>query len=402
MKYSLRAIGLFSLVLAATTAACAGDEPNAASDDAPLAAPTPVIGAYYAGWASSSYPVSRIPANKITHLFYAFATIQNGRCVAPGGADANFSALATLKRQYPKLRTLISIGGWGAGGFSDAALTQTSRERFVTSCLDTFFTRYRGSFDGVDLDWEFPVSGGPVEITDRPEDKQNMTLLSKEFRRQLDNLGSQRGAKYLVTAALPAGRLQTDGPYDPAASFDLRALGGVLDFINLMTYDMGTGFSSVATFNAPMGEVAEDPLGQPMRKWNNVTNAVAYYRQNGVPAERLVLGVPFYGRGFVVQQEGPNHGLYQAKASTFDVGAWKSIQPLLSNPAWKQYWHPVAQSPWLYNAAERKFASYENPQSIGIRAQFAKQNGLLGTFMWELSEDDASNSLLNAMSAPFR
>jgi len=399
LRFRLRAIGFLSLVLAATTA---GAEPNAPSEREQRAAPTPVIGAYYAGWSSSSYPVSQIPADTITHLFYAFATINNGQCAAPAGADANFSALATLKQQHPKLRTLISIGGWGAGGFSDAALTQASRQRFVSSCVDTFFNRYRGSFDGIDLDWEFPVSGGPVEITDRPEDKQNMTLLSQEFRRQLDSLGQQRGAQYLVTAALPAGRLQTDGPYDPAASFDLGALGGVLDFINLMTYDMGTGFSSVSTFNAPMSEVAEDPLGQPMRKWNNVSNAVAYYRQNGVPAERIVLGVPFYGRGFVVQQEGPNHGLYQSKASTFEVGAWKDIQPLLSNPAWKQYWHSGAQSPWLYNAAERKFASFENPESIAIRARFAKQNGLLGTFMWELSEDDASHSLLNAMSASFK
>jgi len=396
--HRIRAIGLVSLLLAAT-AIGAEQSPASAFEHA---APRAVVGAYYAGWNSATYPVSQIPADTITHLFYAFATIKDGQCVVQPGAAADFTALAALKRQHPHLRTSISIGGWGAGGFSDAALTHASRERFVDNCLETFFTQYRGSFDGVDLDWEFPVSGGPTEITDRPGDKQNMTLLSLEFRHELDELGRQRGAHYQLTAALPTGRLQTDGPYDPAASFDLRALSHILDFINLMTYDMGTGFSSVATFNAPMDEVAQDPLGQPMRHWNNVTNAVEYYRLHGVAANRLVLGVPFYGRGFVVQQAGADNGLYQPYTSTFEVGAWKDIQPLLTDPAWKEYWHPVAQSPWLYNAAERKFASFETPESIGIRAEFAKQSGLLGTFMWELSEDDAAHSLLNAMSGPFK
>jgi chitinase len=357
----------------------------------------PVIGAYYAGWNSASYPVARIPADRITHLFYAFSTIRDGRCVVGGNAAADFAALAQLKRTYPHLRTLISIGGWGAGGFSDAALTGESRAAFVSSCLDMFFGQYAGSFDGVDLDWEFPVYGGPPEITRRPEDRRNMTLLSQEFRRQLDRLDGS----HLLTAALPAGRLQSDGPYDPAVSFDLGALGRVLDFVNLMTYDMGTGFSAVSTFNAPMREVAEDPLGQPMRRWNNVVNAVRFYQEHDVPADKLVLGVPFYGRGFQVKSEGPNHGLYQPWDATFWPGGWKNIKALRENPAWAEYWHPVAASPWLYNAAERRFVSFETPESIGIRANHAKENGLRGTFMWELTDDDAQHSLLTAMSAPF-
>jgi chitinase len=168
-----------------------------------------------------------------------------------------------------------------------------------------------------------------------------------------------------------------------------------------MTYDMGTGFSAVSTFNAPMREVASDPLGQPMRRWNNVTNAVRFYRAHGVPADRLVLGVPFYGRGFQVTSEGSNHGLYQPYDATFSPGGWKDMKELLDDPRWTPHWHPVAASPWLYNAAERRFVSFETPESILIRAKHAKQSGLLGTFMWELSDDDAEHSLLAAMSAPF-
>ncbi|CCH35529.1 putative chitinase [Saccharothrix espanaensis DSM 44229] len=356
-----------------------------------------VIGAYYGNWFSAAEPISAIPSDTpITHLFYAFSTIEDGRCVlnAPTAAK-DFADIADLKRRKPGLKALISVGGWGAGGFSDAALTRASRSAFVASCVDRFFTRAPGVFDGVDVDWEFPVYGGPAEITDRPEDKRNMTLLVREFRRQLD-----RGA--LVTAALPTGRLQTDGPYDPARSFELGALGRELDFITLMTYDMGTGFSPVATFNAPLREVREDPMPAADRRWNNVTGAVDYYLRHGVPARKLVLGTPFYGRGFQVRQEGPDHGLYQPYESAFWVDGWDEVQRLKATPGWREHWHPVARSPWLYNAAERKFVSFENPRSIGIRAQYAKQRGLRGTFMWELGHDDAEHSLLDAMSKPFR
>ncbi|WP_431137757.1 glycosyl hydrolase family 18 protein, partial [Psychroserpens mesophilus] len=89
------------------------------------------------------------------------------------------------------------------------------------------------------------------------------------------------------------------------------ALAKVFDFINLMSYDMGTGFSSVSTFNAPLHEVPTDPLAPELRRWNNVAGAVQYYREHGVPADKLVLGVPFYGRGFKVTGDAPD-GLYQA------------------------------------------------------------------------------------------
>ncbi|GAA5072056.1 glycoside hydrolase family 18 protein [Lysobacter panacisoli] len=367
----------------------------------PHALAEPIVGAYYPGGSAERYPVKDIPADRLTHLFYAFARIEDGRCVVAPQADAHFKALAELKREHPRLHTLISIGGWEAGGFSDAALNDDSRRRFVSSCVAMFFDAHRGSFDGVDIDWEFPVYGGPKEIAARPEDRRNMTLLAQEFRRQLDALGKTRGQSYLLTAALPVGRMQSAGPYDPVLSFELEELGRVLDFINLMTYDMGTAFSTVSTFNAPLREVANDPLPPELRRWNNVEGAVAYYREHGVPADKLVLGVPFYGRGFRVTGTG-REGLYQSYSGTYDAGDWRNIESkLLKNPDWAQHWHPVAQTPWLFNAKERIFVSYEDSRSIGLRARFAKDAGLRGVFMWELTGDDARHSLLDAMAKPF-
>jgi len=383
----------------AVLAACAAAALSLAASAAEP--PSKVIGAYYPGGSAERYPVADIPADTLTHLFYAFATIDAGRCVVGPQAEAHFTALAALKHAHPKLHTLISIGGWNAGGFSDAALTAHSRARFVASCVALFFDTHRGSFDGVDIDWEFPVYGGPTDITDRPQDRRNMTLLVQEFRRQLDAVGTSRGQHLLLTAALPAGRVQTDGAYDPARSYELRELGERLDFINLMSYDMGTGFSAVSTFNAPLREVPEDPLGPPQRRWNTVEGAVAYYLQQGVPASKLVLGVPFYGRGFRVTTDSAD-GLYQPYSAPFDAGDWRRIRSdFLDTPGWQRHWHPVARSPWLYNPTERIFISYEDPASIGMRAAYARSAALRGVFTWELSGDDAQGSLLQAMAAPF-
>lgn len=196
--------------------------------------------------------------------------------------------------------------------------------------------------------------------------------------------------------------MQTDGPYDPALSYELKELGQALDFINLMTYDMGTGFSRVSTFNAPLREVPEDPLDPVQRRWNSVEGAVRYYREHGVPEDKLVLGVPFYGRGFKVNANA-NNGLYQPYSAPADAGDWRRIRAdLLGKPGWQRHWHPVAQAPWLYSPVEKVFISYEDATSIGIRARYAREQKLRGVFTWELTGDDDEGSLLKAMAGPYR
>lgn len=347
----------------------------------------PVAGAYFPGFGDSAYPIEGLRADLLTHLFYAFATIEDGRPKLPPRAKAE---VAEIRRLHPHLRVVMSIGGWGADGFSDAARTPPGRAEFADRCVEL-----AADFDGIDLDWEFPVSGGPEEVVHRPEDRRNCTLLAQDLR---DRLGPDR----LLTAALPAGRLQSAGPYDPAESYELAELAGILDFVNLMTYDFGTGFSPIATFNAPLAEVADEPLDPRLRQWNNVAGAVSYYERSGVPRDRLVLGVPFYGRGFRVAAPGEQAGLFQPQIGTVPVGDWRDIQrDLLSDPAWERHRHPVARSAWLYHPGTHTFVSYEDAESIEERAAYAVRENLRGVFMWHVMGDDHEHSLLEAMTRPW-
>ncbi|HEX2282288.1 MAG TPA: glycosyl hydrolase family 18 protein, partial [Thermomicrobiales bacterium] len=164
--------------------------------------PGRIVG-YYAGWTSQTrhYTPADIPADQLTHVNYAFGLIDpDGRAML-GDAEAdtgqthpsagrdpggNFRQLKELKERHPHLRTLISIGGWaGSGRFSDAVATEQARREFVASCVELFLTRWPGVFDGIDIDWEYPVCCGLPENGYRPEDRRNCALLFRELRRQL-------------------------------------------------------------------------------------------------------------------------------------------------------------------------------------------------------------------------
>src|SRR5438105_3119382 len=173
---------------------------------APVAPRYKVIAYYLASPAPARYfSPDKIPAGRITHLNYAFATIDGGEMVVgdpaldTSGPD-NFAKLRQLRKRHPHLKTLISVGGWAwSGHFSDIALTPESRERFADSGVA--FIRRHG-FDGIDVDWEFPVAGGMQENVRRAEDRQNFTLLLKALRDKLDAAGRADRRRYLLSAAV--------------------------------------------------------------------------------------------------------------------------------------------------------------------------------------------------------
>jgi chitinase len=356
------------------------------------AAAAPRIAAYYDG----GVPVSQIPAGRLDDLIYAFGEPNDaGSCTAPTAPQrAIFVALRQLRKQHPQLQLIVSIGGWDAAPqYSDIALTAASRARFAASCIQAFLAEQ--GFDGIDLDWEFPVHGGMNRS--RPRDRADATALVREFRRQLDALGRRNHRHYLLTVATPAGTWQQGGAYSVSDSYDLAALARSVDWLNVMTYDMNTIFSPLSGFNAPLAADPRDRTPEPQRSRDNLASAVSDYESHGVPAGKIMLGMAFYGRGFT-GVSAQNDGLYSKYAAVYPETPWKTIQSqFLTSPDWVRHWSSTGQVPWLYNASQHIFFSYDDPLSLGIKADFARRQHLRGVMIWVLGEDDPGNSLLNAL-----
>lgn len=382
----------------------------------PSPAPPPqidsrIICGYYPEWGiyQRNYQVADIPAEKLNVINYAFADVsaQGEVCVYDSWAAVekafpgdtwdqplrgNYNQLLKLKALYPHLVTMISVGGWTLSGrFSDAALTEASRNRFALSAM-TFITRY--GFDGVDIDWEYPVGGGLDSNKYRPEDKRNFSLLLQELRRQLDALGQQQGRTYYLSIAAPAG-------YQMIANIEPSAIAQTVNWINLMTYDFHGGWETVTGHLAPLWAPAGDLL--------NVHSAVQIYLDAGVPAQKIVVGVPFYGRSWRGVPPA-NNGLYQP-AGGVPMGTWDDTGVfdygdiagrLTSQPdTYMRFRDDLAQVPYIYAASLSGgvFITYEDAISIQWKAAYVRERNLGGMMFWDLSGDarDEMASLLSVI-----
>jgi chitinase len=348
------------------------------------------IVAYYPSWGvyARKYSPVDIPVQMLTHINYAFGKIDVHKleCIYADTTvdDNNFIDLRMMKKNYPHLKVLLSIGGWTlSNGFSDAALSEASRQHFVKSCIDLYMGWYPEVFDGFDIDWEYPVGGGLETNTYRPEDKHNLTLLMQEFRRQLDERGQEQGREFLLTAAVPAGPLNY-------VNFELKELAEVVDWMNLMAFDFHGAWDQTTNFNAPLFTAKDDPSGQ------SIDAAVQAYLAAGVPSRKLNLGIPFYGRGWKgVPPE--NNGLYQSvdglPVGTFTYGYydyWDIVTRFMYKKDYLRYWSEEAQAAWLYSVKDGVFITFDDPQTVGLKADYIVKNNLGGAMVWDLSNDDGS------------
>ena len=344
-----------------------------------------ILAGYYAGWAAyKGYTPRMIPAGRLTHLHYAFAKIDPASSrialADPSNDRRNFTALRALKQSNPHLKTLISVGGWDYSTyFSDVASTGARREAFAQSCLDFLLEH---GFDGVDLDWEYPVSGGLAGNTNRPQDKQNFTLLLKAIREKLNLQEKKDGRRYYLTIAGGAGAGYLK-KIEPAA------VSGLVDYIFVMGYDMHGPWDTYADLNAPLYR----PLESSPQAKNSVYDSLTAYLSSGVPAKKLVLGMPFYG--YVYEGvESRNNGLYSTFTTAKSVGYDTLRSKYLNNPAYKVFRHDKAQVPYLYGNGA--FLTYEDPRSIADKVSLANSLGLAGVGAWELSQDSSGALLKSA------
>lgn len=303
--------------------------------------------------------VPRISAQKLTHINYAFALVsEQGEVVlADPEAPARLAQVRALKTKNPRLKVLLSVGGWGADHFSDAALTEESRKKFAASAVALI---KQHGLDGIDMDWEYPGQPGPG-IEYRAEDKQNFTLLLAELRRQLGRSG-------LLTIASSAG------PYFQHTEMD--RLHVHLDWINIMTYDFAGSWTPVTGHHAAL-------RGSP-----SVESFVRQHLAAGIPPSKLVIGVPFYGRGWTGVNP-DNHGLGQPYEQAIEL-PWSAIS---TETGFERHWDPIAQAPFLWNPQTRTLVSLDDPQSLRLKAQFIREHNLGGIMYWEHSHDPGEELL---------
>ena len=321
----------------------------------------------------------QVDGSKLTRINYAFANIQGGRIVLGTPVDAqNFSVLKALRGANPQLTVLISVGGWlWSTNFSDMALTPESREVFEDSVVQ-FLTRY--DLDGLDIDWEYPGMPGAGHPF-RAEDKQNFTALLRELRERFDAKTRKTGRKWYLTVAMGSSD-------EVIANTEMEKVQKYVDTVNLMSYDFyEPGSESITGNHSPLFTDPADP------KKVSSDASVRAFEKAGVPSEKILLGVPFYGHewGEVGEQ---NHGLFQpGKAVPGAFAPFKVIDGKELGPGFTRYWDEKAQVPYLYNAEKRIFISYEDPESLKAKCNYVLKQRLGGVMFWEYFGDSQGKLL---------
>ena len=310
-----------------------GEDAIAASRD------SKVVVAYVTSW-SEVMPDPQY----MTHINYAFGHVNESFNGVKIDNEERLRQIVDLRKQKPELKVLLSIGGWGSGRFSEMAANDEYRRAFAADC-DRVVKEF--ALDGIDIDWEYPTSS-MANISSSPDDTENFTLLMQDIRAAIGN------EKELTLATVASARY-----------IDFKAILPSVDFVNIMAYDMAS---------APKHHSALYPSGHS----GDITSdgAVTAHLKAGVPPSKLVMGMPFYGRG------GDGYPSFQDynKVGNTDT-------------QYTEKWDEVAQVPYLADKNDTLVFGFENPRSLAIKCQYILDKDLLGGMYWDYSGDNEQGDL---------
>ena len=331
---------------------------------------TPIVLAYF-----TEYTEALPEVTLLTHINYAHGRFKNpstgdGGIVITESKQAPIKDVIALKSVNPKLKVCLMIGGWGghADGFSEMAKSPAKRAEFCQSVYDLLEQHH---LDGVDIDWEYPTKSADNETGADPNDTQNFNLVLKELRAKL-------GTGKIISFASSSSAQYVDWP--TAIKY--------LDYVNVMTYDMGA---------APNGH--NSPLHKSAmfnhRSWDESVQA---HMNGGVPKNRMVMGVPFYGKAEKSPAEGTKIFDYSVKyyeiPDILNKGTYKG-KPLAR--AVSRRWESMSLVPYLVDNTGKNVLSYDDPESIAYKGKYVKGNGHLGAMFWEYRCDTEDHALLKAL-----
>ena len=339
--------------------------------------------------------------DKLTHIIFSFTEVINNEMkFMDDSSGIKLKHLVDQKKEYPDLKVMIACGGWGgSGGFSDMAKNADTRMKFVTS-VNKFIREY--NLDGLDIDWEYPGLPG-IGNPYIPEDKQNFTSLMKELRASLDSISTEQILTFAVA-----------GWQDFFYNIELDKVMPHVTYMNVMSYDLAGGHDPYTSHHTNLGWVKmEDIEGTPAamkmiedgdstKPWS-AERIISYCMGKGVKASQIVIGGAFYGKGWIGVPP-VNNGLYQENRGPWrGRGNYAIIREQYEDKnGWVRHWDPIAKAPWLYNAADSIFLSYEDTVSIRLKTQYAANTGLGGIMFWSLSGDADKDGLVDAIYAEKR
>ncbi len=327
--------------------------------------------AYATGNAAS---ITQYPIDKLSHIIYSFLKIQTDTLTFRDSTqESNVRQLVALKQNFPQLKIMVSVGGWSGCSFcSDLFADSVHRQNFAKTSV-ALFKQY--GIDGLDLDWEYPaIEGFPGHKYDTA-DKNNFTELVRSIRQEM-------GKDYLLSFAA--------GGFEKylGQSVDWDQVTPLIDFVNLMTYDLVGGYATITGHHTL--------LRGYMPGQESASHCVDWLLDKKMPANKIIIGAAMYAR---VWENVPdtNHGLYQP--GNFKRGvAYNDFTNYFSDTSgYKYYWDKKAKAPYQYNKSQHLFATFDDERSIKEKTKFIRKKKLGGIMFWELVQDLTSAGLVEEM-----
>ncbi len=357
----------WTLGLAAMLAVCSAGSPS-------LAAPSePKKDKVFVGYLYGRTP--DVNFRLYTHLCHAFL-VADGEGNVQKGRDVPSRAL-TRDAHEAGVKVILSLGGWGWDRqFASIVARPAAEDRYVKSVAAIIDD---SDYDGIDLDWEYPDTGSEIAGFER---------LTRRFRKAIDAIGDRKKRPMVLTMAASSnkgtlGWLKKD--------FLLETM----DWINVMTYDYTGDWTNYAGHHSPLFASSKQPAGSARS-----TELTMRYllEERGLPADRLAVGIPLYGRGFAVKD--PYASTKGAPRGRVPRGGdYKNIHRLLREPGWVRQWDDETKNPWLIAHDHSAVIGYDDAESVALKTEWAMKQGFRGVFFWQIGADrlpDLTNPLQEA------
>jgi chitinase len=329
-----------------------------------------VIG-YYTG---NSDEIDKYPVEKLTHIIFSFVHLKGTQLTVDKQKDSlTLRHLVSLKQQHPKLKILVSLGGWGGcEPCSEAFSTNKGRSDFAQSTLQLMKTY---NLDGLDLDWEYPAIEGFPKHRFVPEDRENFTDLVRK-------LHAVFAKKYLLSFAAGGFNQYLE------KSIEWQKVMPLVDMVNLMTYDLTNGYSVTTGHHTP--------LYSSDKQTESTDNAIRFFEKNQLDLHKLIIGAAFYAR---VWENVPdiNNGIFQSGKFKAGISYKDFPKNFGADNGFELFWDKISQAPYYYSKPKKEFATFDNEQSVKLKTEYAKKKGLGGIMFWEITNDAYSHGLIDAI-----